>query len=109
MCKRFVNLIWIFNKNFNRILQISEALRIHSPASGTRRIAKRDYKVPNTNIVIEKGTGVIIPWKGIHYDPDIYPDPYTYNPDRFSPEEVAKRHNFSFLPFGEGPRVSRMK
>ncbi|KAL7015223.1 hypothetical protein ACKWTF_016353 [Chironomus riparius] len=84
---------------------VKEALRIHSPASGTRRIAKRDYKVPNTDIVIEKGMSVIIPANGIHFDPDIYPDPYKYNPDRFAPEEIAKRHNFSFLPFGEGPRV----
>ncbi len=35
---------------------INETLRKHSPALGTGRIAKQDYPIPNTNIVLEKGT-----------------------------------------------------
>lgn len=44
---------------------INETLRKHSPALGTGRIAKQDYPIPNTNIVLEKGTNVIIPFSGI--------------------------------------------
>ncbi|KAG4072089.1 hypothetical protein HA402_015588 [Bradysia odoriphaga] len=84
---------------------INETLRLHSPALGTARIAKRDYPIPKTNIIIEKGTTVTIPFSGIHLDPDIYPNPRKFDPDRFSPEEVEKRHPFAFLPFGEGPRI----
>ncbi|KAG5674637.1 hypothetical protein PVAND_004591 [Polypedilum vanderplanki] len=84
---------------------VNEALRKHPPANATRRIPREDFQVPNSKIVIEKGVHVIIPVWGIHFDPEIYPEPETYNPDRFTPEEVAKRHNMSFLPFGEGPRV----
>lgn len=33
-------------------------------------------------IRMEKGTIVTIPIYAIHHDPEIYPDPEIYNPDR---------------------------
>lgn len=100
-------------------------MRKYPPATGTRRVNIKDYKVPNTNITLEKGknikqsknyefrffnslkilfylgTNVMIPAFGIHFDPEIYPNPDKYDPDRFSPEEVEKRHHFTYLPFGK--------
>lgn len=67
-------------------------------------MANRDYKVPDSNIVIEKGTMVLIPVYGIHYDPEYYPDPEKFDPERFSNEEQKKRDPMTFLGFGEGPR-----
>ncbi|CAG2233459.1 CYP5A [Mytilus edulis] len=35
----------------------------------------------------------------------IYPQPEKFIPERFSPEEIQKRHAFSYLPYGQGPRM----
>ncbi|CAD7079494.1 unnamed protein product [Hermetia illucens] len=83
---------------------IKETLRKYPPIGFLIRKAVRDYPVPNTKIVIEKGMEVFIPLYAIHHDPEIYPNPENFEPDRFSPEEVKNRHSGSFLAFGDGPR-----
>lgn len=80
-------------------------MRKFPAADGNLRIADRDYKIPNTNYVIEKGMLALIPVYAIHHDPNIYPNPDVFDPERFSEENQTKRHPFTFLPFGEGPRI----
>lgn len=57
-----------------------------------------------SGVVLKEGFRVMIPTYGIHHDPEYYPNPDEFDPDRFTDEEVANRNPFTFLPFGEGPR-----
>lgn len=69
------------------------------------RICTKTYEVPGTTLILEKGTKVIIPIYGVQHDEEYYPEPEKFDPDRFTDEQKNCRHPFTFLPFGEGPRI----
>ncbi|KAF2887153.1 hypothetical protein ILUMI_19020, partial [Ignelater luminosus] len=84
---------------------IDETLRKHPPVMILNRKCVEPYKVPDTEVVIEKNTAVVISVLGLHRDPEYFPDPEKFDPDRFSEENRSKIIPFTYLPFGEGPRV----
>ncbi|GBO11074.1 Cytochrome P450 6B2 [Araneus ventricosus] len=83
---------------------LSETLRMHPPAASTERTCVEDYELPNTGIKVEKGMRVAIPVYGMHYHPDFFQDPNTFNPERFLDSYEPKHHPYAYLPFGAGPR-----
>ncbi|XP_049824367.1 probable cytochrome P450 6a14 [Aethina tumida] len=84
---------------------LDESLRKYPPLPMVTRICGKDYKIPNEDVVIEKGTRVVIPIYGIHHDPEYYDEPEKFDPERFSPENKAERNPYSHIPFGEGNRI----
>ncbi|PNF35809.1 putative cytochrome P450 6a14 [Cryptotermes secundus] len=84
---------------------VAETLRKYPVVPILNRECTKAYKIPDTDIVLEKGIRTVIPILGLHHDPKYYPDPERFDPERFSEEEKAKRHNYVYLPFGEGPRI----
>lgn len=82
---------------------LSETLRKYPPLPFLDRVAAHDYKVPGTDLVIEKGTPVYIPMFGLHYDPEYFPDPEKYDPERFNDKNKQQRPSCIYMPFGEGP------
>ncbi|CAL1286913.1 unnamed protein product [Larinioides sclopetarius] len=83
---------------------ISETLRLYPPAPRLERIADVEAKLGDTGITIPKGMLVTIPSYALHKDPQYFPDPDKFDPDRFNLEERTKRNPYAYLPFGAGPR-----
>ena len=83
----------------------SETLRMHPSVTLLNRVCINDWKIPNSDVYIPKGTGIVISVSGIQRNPQIYPDPDKFDPMRFSKENIEKRHPYAFLTFGEGPRI----
>ncbi|XP_035735113.1 cytochrome P450 4C1-like [Vespa mandarinia] len=54
--------------------------------------------------VIPKNTELTIHVHGLHHDPEIWPDPEKFDPDRFLTNETQNRHPYSYIPFSAGPR-----
>lgn len=83
---------------------VKETLRKYPPAESLFRISAAPFVVPDTKYVIPANTFIQIPVYALHHDPQHYPQPDRFDPDRFLEEAVQKRHPYSYLPFGEGPR-----
>lgn len=66
----------------------------------------KDYQIPGTNNVIEKGVHVFIPALGLHMDPKYYANPEKFDPDRFNGENATEKNisNRPYYAFGEGQR-----
>ena len=79
-------------------------MRKFPPVAFVNRLCTKDYKIPDEDTVIEKGTLVAISILGIHRDADYFPDPEKYDPGRFSEENKKKMHSYAYIPFGKGPR-----
>ncbi|CAF0852129.1 unnamed protein product [Rotaria sordida] len=83
-------------------MTINETLRMYPPFIRFDRVASYDYKLGD--YPIPKGSLINIPIYPIHHDPNLWPEPEKFIPERFSSTEKAKRHPMAFLPFGDGPR-----
>jgi len=83
---------------------LDESMRYLAPVAGTFRIMLRDmnykgYRIP-------KGWTVRLEIAGTHTNPDIWSDPGNFDPDRWSPPREEQKHRqYSFIPFGGGPRL----
>ncbi|XP_075213868.1 uncharacterized protein LOC142320079 [Lycorma delicatula] len=82
---------------------IYETLRLHTVASALTRYCTKDYKIPGTDLIIEKGSSVVVPAGCLQKDPQYFPDPEKFNPDRF--EDMDAIPKGVFFPFGSGPRI----
>nr|CAD7408533.1 unnamed protein product [Timema poppensis] len=82
-----------------------ETLRKYPSVSNLERRCTKEYVIPHTDVTVEKGTLVMIPVYALHHDPDYFPDPEKFDPERFNQDNKNSFPQYAYLPFGEGPRI----
>ncbi|GJQ81527.1 Cyp6a9 [Trypoxylus dichotomus] len=81
-----------------------ESLRKYPPAPAYLRKCTKDYRIPGTDVIIPKNMTVLIPTMAVQRDPEYYPNPDVFDPERFSEENKAMSKENAYIPFGAGPR-----
>ena len=80
---------------------VDEALRLYPPAGFLSRTAQKADTLCGRQIL--PGDTVMLPIYALHRNHLLWPDPHAFDPDRFAPGASVDR--YSFLPFGDGPRI----
>jgi len=79
---------------------IKEAMRLHIAFTKPERLCNKDWEYEG--LKIRKGMQVIFPVHAVHRNPEYYPDPDRFNPDRWI--NAVDHDPYTYMTFGMGPR-----
>lgn len=81
---------------------LAESMRLYPPAWAIGRLALNDYEIGG--YVVPKKSLVLMSQYVMHHDPRYFADPWRFDPERWRPHSRESRPQFSYFPFGGGPR-----
>ncbi|NXA88140.1 CP3AD protein, partial [Melanocharis versteri] len=83
-------------------MTVNETLRMYPLGGRIERTCKKDVEI--NGVTIPKGVVVTIPPYVLHRNPEYWPNPDEFRPERFSKENKESLDPYTYLPFGAGPR-----
>lgn len=86
---------------------VSESMRIWPQGSFSDRLVNKAYVLEGIDghqVQLNVGDSVLLPTIGLHMDPQYFPDPEKFDPERFNDENKQNIHPGTYMPFGLGPR-----
>ncbi|XP_072749000.1 cytochrome P450 4C1-like isoform X2 [Anoplolepis gracilipes] len=81
---------------------VKETMRLYPSVPFIMRVLSKDINLQS--YIIPSETEIFLNIHNIHRNPDFWPNPGIFDPDRFLPENVQNRHPFSYIPFSAGLR-----
>ena len=81
---------------------LAESMRLYPPAWAIGRLTLSDYHVGG--YTIPPKSLVLLSQYVTHRDARFYPEPTRFDPERWTMEAKESRPQFSYFPFGGGPR-----
>jgi len=81
---------------------LEETLRLYPPVWLFTRRAAEDDVLPSA--AVQAGTDIYLSPYILHRTPDYWPDPDTFDPDRFAPDGPYSKGERPYFPFSLGPR-----
>ncbi|XP_040068017.2 cytochrome P450 4c3 [Ixodes scapularis] len=81
---------------------LKESQRLFPSVPLIARLLQQDWKYDK--YIMPKGTVCLVSIYSLHRDPDAFPNPEEFIPERFLPENCTGRHPFAYVPFSAGPR-----
>ncbi|KAL1768486.1 cytochrome P450 3A31, partial [Sigmodon hispidus] len=81
---------------------LNETLRLYPIVNRLERVCKQDVEIDG--VFVPKGSVVMVPVYALHQDPQYWPEPEEFHPERFSKENKGNISPYVYLPFGNGPR-----
>lgn len=82
---------------------IEEAMRITPPVWTVGRKAREDDEIDG--YLVPAGSSVMVLITMIHRDPELWPNPEGFDPNRFMPGVGTDRPRQAYMPFGAGRRI----
>ncbi len=84
-------------------MAFKEALRFVPPVPSMPRRALKSFEYGGYRIPAGAHVGINIHYT--HHDEEYWDNPYTFDPMRFTPEQVKARHKYAWVPFGGGAHM----
>jgi cytochrome P450 len=82
---------------------VLETMRLYPPAWGIAREALEPVEI--AGFPLPRGAELIMSPFIVHRDPRWFPDPESFDPDRWRDDLARRLPRFAYFPFGGGPRV----
>ncbi|KAE8752738.1 Cytochrome P450 CYP4 [Frankliniella occidentalis] len=82
---------------------IKETLRFFSVVPIFARTVTEDLLLPS-GFTVPRGSQATFWLPYVHRNPQWFPEPDKFDPDRFLPDNSRGRHPFAYVPFSAGPR-----